>query len=337
MPAQLLWRKVLNATIDTLRGRSSGQYDIRLARPEGIEEFFAGLPRTYTDLGGYNIQVPIAATTAPVPTAATSLTVAFIGPESERRDWRIPSQRPETAYPLWRLGVGLRHDTESGTDFIVMVRDSHGIFHARWLAGDRLELLPRELVSAMRVANSGVVQIDDLEWSAVRAALDLPDAGQVEPPPAPVPFGAGEAYRVEDEAVTTPRPEPFAVDPDVVDRGISGHRRTQNLLATELAQAGLEPLSHRVGIDPPYDIAWLHDGVLYAAEVKSLTPQNQERQLRLGLGQLLRYAYQLRSAGAEVVPVLACESEPTDATWVALCEELGVVLTWPDVFATLLR
>jgi len=150
--------------------------------------------------------------------------------------------------------------------------------------------------------------------------------------PPEFPVAAGEVYRVEDEDIATPQPEPFVVDPDIVDRGISGHRRTQNLLATQLREAGSEPLSHRVGIDPPFDVAWRRGDILYVAEVKSLTPRNQERQLRLGLGQLLRYAYQLRAEGSEVVPVLVCESEPTDPTWVDLCRDLGVAIVWPATF-----
>jgi hypothetical protein len=338
MAAELLWRKVLMATIDTLRGRSRGQYDIRLARPDGIEDFFRGLPRVDTDLGGYNVQVPIAAAIAPAPVPATSLTVAYIGPESERKDWRIPSQRPETAYPLWRLGVGLRDDTEPGTDFIVIVRDAADVFHARWLRGEQLSLLPDGLAVAMRASNAGVASISDAEWDDVRAGLDLPEAGRVEPTPSRLGRGAGEAgeageaYREEDEAVSTPRPEPFAVDPDVVDRGISAHRRTQNLFAASLRAAGFDALSHRVGVDPSFDIGWRSEDVFYVGEVKSLTPRNEERQLRLALGQVLRYASQLRVEVGTVVPVIICEAEPTDPTWVILCDELGVGITWPDTF-----
>jgi len=68
------------------------------------------------------------------------------------------------------------------------------------------------------------------------------------------------------------------------------------------------------------------------AEVKSLTAANEEKQLRLGLGQVLRYAHQLdRQAGT--VPVLVVERIPRDSSWERLCEKLGVVLVWPDVFA----
>ena len=60
-------------------------------------------------------------------------------------------------------------------------------------------------------------------------------------------------------------------------------------------------------------------------EVKSITASNEEEQLRLGLGQVLRYAQQL-GGSASVVPVLATERCPTDPTWQALCSGLGVIL-----------
>lgn len=68
------------------------------------------------------------------------------------------------------------------------------------------------------------------------------------------------------------------------------------------------------------------------AEVKSLTPENEERQLRLGLGQVLRYADVFRRARHKCIPVLAVESRPTDDSWSALCEDLGVRLCWPPTF-----
>jgi hypothetical protein len=64
--------------------------------------------------------------------------------------------------------------------------------------------------------------------------------------------------------------------------------------------------------------------------VKSLTEQNEERQLRLGLGQVLRYRSLLSAKGvAEVRAVLVAEHEPSDPSWRALCQEMGVVLLTP--------
>jgi hypothetical protein len=43
--------------------------------------------------------------------------------------------------------------------------------------------------------------------------------------------------------------------------------------------------------DPNFDIAWEHNGAFYVAEVKSTTPENEEKQLRLVLGQVLRLSF----------------------------------------------
>ncbi len=117
--AKLLWRKTNQATLDTLNGRSGGQYDIRLARGDEFAEFFSGLPLSeLTEHGGYTLTVPISQAPQPLGVPAQSLRVRFMGPQSKRRDWNIPSQRPETAYPLWRPdSVG--RDTEAvDTDYV---------------------------------------------------------------------------------------------------------------------------------------------------------------------------------------------------------------------------
>jgi hypothetical protein len=73
--------------------------------------------------------------------------------------------------------------------------------------------------------------------------------------------------------------------------------------------------------------------------MKSVTPKNEEKQLRLGMGQVLRYqqVLSLRFAGKSVIPVLASEREPKDPTWVTLCEAHGVRLVWPKIMASLFR
>ena len=76
-------------------------------------------------------------------------------------------------------------------------------------------------------------------------------------------------------------------------------------------------------------MAWLKGGHLWVVEAKSLTDSNEEQQLRLGLGQVLRYRNLLRPHFDIVTAVLAVERKPSDLTWTNLCEELGVVLVWP--------
>lgn len=75
--------------------------------------------------------------------------------------------------------------------------------------------------------------------------------------------------------------------------------------------------------------------MLYVAEVKSVTRENEEHQLRLGLGQLLRYCHLLRSRSEHVIPVLVPELKPRDPEWYHLCKALDVKLAFPPEFAAL--
>lgn len=155
----ILWRKANQATVDTLRGASAGQYDIRLVRnsPE-LEGFFDGLNRVDpTDQGGYTIHVPIAAFNGSNPVPAQSLDVRFMGESSTRKDWYIPSQRPATAYPLWRKGRGLPASAVAPIDaFVCLIKDTEGQFHARWLTQRTVERLPAEIREALTSKEVGV-------------------------------------------------------------------------------------------------------------------------------------------------------------------------------------
>ena len=149
------------------------------------------------------------------------------------------------------------------------------------------------------------------------------------PPPTPADeSNFGKAYQ---EAGIAPQGErdPFAVDPAIVERGLRSHSELQNLLAERVAESGSEPRSPGPQ-DPPWDLLWERDGAVWIAEVKSLTDRNEERQLRLGLGQLLRYRHTLLERHLGVHAVLMAEREPTDAGWLALCQSLDVLLLWPD-------
>src|SRR5690348_2329683 len=121
----ILWRRVLQATFDTLTGVSAGQYHIALTTAPEIEAFFTGLPRRdATDRGGYVIDVPIAAFDGNPPVDATTLVVRYMGPESERKDWYIRAQRPDNAYPLWRVGRGVAATfNDERRDFVLLLRD----------------------------------------------------------------------------------------------------------------------------------------------------------------------------------------------------------------------
>jgi hypothetical protein len=142
----------------------------------------------------------------------------------------------------------------------------------------------------------------------------------------------GVPYREEDVTVPHGAGAPYRPDPDKVGRGVEGHERTVRALISAVRAAGFEPLGP-VDAGPPYDLAWETETTIFVAEVKSLTLANEERQLRLGLGQVLRYWHALSAQAKPVTAVLAVEQKPADETWLALCGRLGVRLLWPDSMA----
>jgi hypothetical protein len=142
----------------------------------------------------------------------------------------------------------------------------------------------------------------------------------------------GTDYRNANPNAKTARRQPFSVDPDLVDRALQAHARTQEALAAALCAAGKVPRSSVPG-EPVFDLAWDDDGTVCVAEVKSLNGTNDEKQLRLALGQVLRYAHLLRAKGRPVRCYIAAEKKPADESWIELCAHLGVTLLWPEVFA----
>jgi hypothetical protein len=141
---------------------------------------------------------------------------------------------------------------------------------------------------------------------------------------------------VEDDEEAAPRASaPGQPDPDLVGRGSRAHAYTRNALAAHLKSLGIQPLDPAAS-DPPFDLAWWRGGVLYVAEVKSLTRENEQRQLRLGLGQILYYCYLLRGRAEHVIPVLAPERKPRDAEWGQLCKTLNIRFAFPPDFETLI-
>lgn len=122
-------------------------------------------------------------------------------------------------------------------------------------------------------------------------------------------------------------------DPDAFGAGCRSHARTQNRLHDTLVVAGVAPYSPDMA-DSQYDLAWQVGRRTYVAEVKSITSANEEKQLRLGLGQVLRYR-SLSEQGSTAV--LVASREPSDSTWTATCESAGVILLWPKRFGRFAR
>ena len=125
--------------------------------------------------------------------------------------------------------------------------------------------------------------------------------------------------------------------PDYSGRGLAAHSRTQNYLAGIIRDLSWMPRSPRTS-EPQYDLAWIAHDMLFVCEVKSLTSDNEERQLRMATGQIIRYRQQLTAAGHEPCFAAICtERQPSDPSWDELCEAEGIILIWPEVATARLK
>lgn len=189
-----------------------------------------------------------------------------------------------------------------------------------------LNKLPAALVAALPELAAAATVLRQVT-AATAAAAPAPPS---QPGSLGVPYRRARARHLPDER------EPFAVDPAIVERGVAGHVDSQNAVADALAAAGIVPRSPRPE-EPNFDLAWERNGLVHVAEVKSITDQNEEQQLRLGLGQLLRYRSLLRRRYAAAAAVLVAEREPRDPSWRELCSELGITLVTPTDLTELLE
>ena len=154
----ILWRKWNQATFDTLDGDSQGQYHITLRTLPELEDFFDGVDKhTPTSNRGFTITIDLQPFLGSAPVSGEQLDVRYMGPDSVRKDWNIPSQRPETAYPLWRLGRGgpTSYD-EDLQEYLIIVRDINGDFHARWISDGEFHSVPQPIRSRMLANDVGV-------------------------------------------------------------------------------------------------------------------------------------------------------------------------------------
>ncbi len=172
--------------------------------------------------------------------------------------------------------------------------------------------------------------------TVIEAIDERASSGEVRSRGASLPTTRGQPYmRPPPGGSATPRSRVFRFDPDAIDRGTNAHKKVQNQLAEAVRERGWEPRSPSDS-DPLFDVGWIAADAAWIAEVKSLTPNNEERQLRLGLGQVLSYAHLVDWGFEDNRPVLAVEREPLSKYWPDLCQSHGVALSWPEVFDELL-
>jgi hypothetical protein len=130
-------------------------------------------------------------------------------------------------------------------------------------------------------------------------------------------------------------PSELTLNLEALDRGTAAHEATVTALSRTLERQGILP--QRPGRRAPaFDVGWTDNGVVNIAEVKSLTGTDQTQQIRLGLGQVLDYAQQIRLSclsSAPVQPVLVLEHEPNHPRWTETASSAGVKLIWGPNFS----
>jgi hypothetical protein len=125
--------------------------------------------------------------------------------------------------------------------------------------------------------------------------------------------------------------EPGEIDPDKLGDGFERHNKTQNLLADYLSERNCKVSSPGLS-DPMFDLFWIGQNGSYVCEVKSITDENEESQLRKAIGQVLRYQSQLRANGKECFPVVVTDRGVRDQTWYTVCRENGIILSSAPMF-----
>jgi len=152
------------------------------------------------------------------------------------------------------------------------------------------------------------------------------------------PSEIGRTYREANEDLPDgPTDATAAKDPDNVGRGLVAHNKTQNIIAEIIRRIGWMPRSPAAG-EPEYDLAWKAGESLFVCEVKSISGTNEERQLRMAVGQVIRYRQKLAAAGHEpVAAVIGLERAPDDQSWHELCKQEGIVIVWPENAEEILR
>jgi hypothetical protein len=161
----------------------------------------------------------------------------------------------------------------------------------------------------------------------------IDETGTIQPEPSSTVL-LSTAYRPAKQKTGTLKRDPFEVDPNLLDRRTGKHQELQDSLERFIRSQRGQTRSPGA-LDPEFDLAWHFGGGSFVAEVKTVTPANQDRQLRMGLGQILHYQDMLRRSGVPTQCVLFVEL-PQESHWVELCAEHGVKLVWPSNLAEVL-
>lgn len=176
----VLWRAANTATLATLNDESKGQYHIELLAEQGtapdhpigqdFRRFFGDLlGAPVNKKGRLNFNVPVEAVGGSEPVPAQPLPMYYLGEGTARSSWNIPSQRSDTAYPLWRPERACPSGLPgSDKDALLLIRDTKQRYHARWLRSADRGALPDGLRAAMKASPKRGV------WEAAHSAPAAP-------------------------------------------------------------------------------------------------------------------------------------------------------------------
>lgn len=126
----------------------------------------------------------------------------------------------------------------------------------------------------------------------------------------------------------------LTLDLNQLDAGTEAHEQTVESLVRHLGSNGIVAYGpdHR---GPEFDAGWRQGDTIWLAEVKSLRNTDQYQQIRLGVGQILDYASQVRAGDPlrHVQAALVLEQEPSDLQrWKTLAKDSNLVLSWAPNF-----
>ena len=147
--------------------------------------------------------------------------------------------------------------------------------------------------------------------------------------------GSGEMllgkYVVKSGSPSSKQREASATNSEAYDAAWGSHNALTNKLEAYLSSYSIAADEGKGGDLKP-DLQWDCDEFLNIAEIKSTNRDNEESQLRTGLGQVLRYRHAVRNSKKPVRAVLVIANQPTDAEWIGVCKQSGVELVWPEIF-----
>jgi hypothetical protein len=178
-----------------------------------------------------------------------------------------------------------------------------------------MAVFPRELLQLLPALKAQVTAFERLSDDQLPDRPDDP---------------AEPALYLANEQITVNRSGKVEIDAEALTRANRSHARLQNLLRNRVLRAGKTMLPVP---SANVDLAWRAGtrGHSVIAEVKSLTPDNEEHQLRYGLGQLVDYLDALDNDGDGHRPigVLFIARAPRRLTWLRKCDRVGIELCWP--------